>query len=193
MNDTRKLRHEVWKDLAGSLYDELVQSEERAMAHLFDADRNLRIAAIDICHSVWNCSANVGFLNACQDVAAADPDDSVRTHALEIFGAALESSQDPSACQFLADLAKDGTNPEEVRRAAYWALREVQLGLTEEDNIKRLASAMKLALRRAPMGMAEQEVKRAVLCNGYFPEAVWDCADEIDWDFVDRYASHEEA
>ena len=184
-----KLAHEVCKELAGSLYDKLVQSKENAMAHLFDADHNVRKAAFYICDSVWKCSADIDFVNACRIIGVTDPDESVRVHAIGSYGKALQSSQDPAASQFLADLVKDRRISSGVREAAYWALREIQLGLTEEDNVTQLASLLKIALSKMSMNMTEEQVKTTLLSHGRYPESIWDSADKIDWSFVEKYAS----
>lgn len=185
------LTHEVWKDLAGPLYDELVQDKAFAFEHLVNPNGNIRIAAINIYGSLWNGSTDPAFVNACRQIAATDPDNSVRAHAISAFGQALRSSHDAVASRFLADVAKDCNSSEAVRIAAYWALREIQLGLTEEELIMRMIPLMKEALRRLPIGMTEQEVKHTILGAGRFPETLWHSADQIDWDFVDRYASAE--
>jgi hypothetical protein len=180
---------QVWRDLAGPLYDDLVQSKKIAFAHLSDPNSNVRIAAIHICDRLWDGSRDDEFVNACRTLAVADPDDSVRVHAISSFGKALRSSRDLAASQFLADIVKDGNNSEKVRREAYWALREIQSGLTETDSIKRLVPLIKEFLHKFPVSMDEEQVKQALLCGGHFPEAIWNSTDQIDWDYVDQFAS----
>src|SRR5262245_14773018 len=180
---------EALKDLAGPLYDELIESKAKAMARLLDPASSIRIAAINICDVVWHCLGEPVFVNTCRTIAAADPDDSVRVHAIGAFGRALRSSQDHPSSQFLANLVRNKESSEEVRMAAYWALREVQLGLTDEDCTGRSISLIKLASRRLQKGITPEQHKRLLLGGAGFPKAGWDSVDQIDWDFVDRYAS----
>lgn len=184
---------QVWKELAGPHYGELILSKKAALAHLFSADRNVRIASIHICDQVWECSSDTEFVNACQRIAATDADDSVRVHAIEAFGRAFQSSQDPAASEFLAGIVRNRNSSEEVRKTAYWALREVQMGLSEEDTVKRTISLMKVAIRKLPMGVTETQVKQLLLCGGRFPESTWDSADQIDWGFVNRFGEERTA
>ena len=183
------MTHEVWKELAGSRYDQLVASKEIALGLLFDADRNVRIAAINVCDSYWKCSSDIEFVTACRKIAALDNDDSVRAHAIRSLGTALRSSKERLTSGFLANLVTDEDSSDEVRKAAYWALREIQFGLTEEDVVKRSISLMRLAMRSLSTEMTEDDVKAVMLCNGRFPETTWGSADQIDWDFVKEHAS----
>jgi len=184
----RELRLEITRDLAGPLYEELVRSRRVAFAHLFHADRNVRIAAIHVYDCLWNCSDDIAFVNACRKLAATDADDSVRVAAIDTLGTALEATQDASASQFLGDIVKDSRTSDELRDSAYWALRHIQLGINDEEIVKRLISHRKLTLRMGVPPIDSQEQEKKALLAG-FPESVWDTADEIDWDFVDRYAS----
>lgn len=180
---------QVWRELAGPTFDELMRCKEAAVAHVFDNDPNIRVAAINICDSVWRCSGDADFLKACCNLALSDPDDWVRSHAIDAYGRAMKSSRDRAASRFLAQIVKDETNPARVRRTAYFALQEVQSSLSEEEQIvRRFASLMKESLDRLPSTMSERELRRTVLCGGRFPESVWDKADEIDWDFVGKCA-----
>ena len=185
MDETR----EVWRGLAGPLYEDIMQSKGTALANLSHMDKNVRIAAISICCRHWDCSRDADFLNACRTIAATDPDGSVRGEAIDAIGEALEGSQDASVSRFLADLAADADAADDVRRRAYLALRAIQVGLTEQEIARRAAVLMKLALRKLPLGITEEEAKKAALCGGRFPEGVWDSAEEIDWNFVGRFAS----
>jgi hypothetical protein len=183
---------EVWKDMAGPFYDELVQSKEKALTHLSNPDSHVRIAAISVCDLLWNCSVDAAFVDACRTMARTDPDDSVRIHAIEAYGKALQSSQDRAASQFLADLVKARMNSEQVRMAAYWALREIQMGSTDHDVIKRAISLLKLGSRQLPTAKTEEQLKHELCADGHHVAGVnWDFADQIDWDFVNRYASQD--
>ena len=187
-----KPTHDLWRELAGSVCDELLRSRESALVHLFDEEPNIQIAAINICDTFWNCSSSATFTDACRTLAATDPDDAVRIHAIEKYGKAFQSSHSPSASQFLADLICDKKNSEEVLQSAYWALRQVQLGLTEEDVVKRSICLAKSLVRKAQNAtISEDQLKTTFLCGGRFSDTVWDFADQIDWEFVQQHASGE--
>jgi hypothetical protein len=183
------LPEEIWKEMAGPVYSDLVQSKEKALANLFHADSNVRTAAIHICDSFWNYGQDIKFVNACRKIAAADPVETVRAHAILSFGKAYQSSKDLSASQFLADIVMDNGNSFGLRMAAYWALREIQIGLTEEDTVKRAFSLIKLGVRKLAMGLSEEDAKTKLLGAGDFPRIDWDSVDQIDFDFVIRFAS----
>lgn len=185
-----KVTDEVWKDLAGPLYEELLKSKKIALAHLAHPDPKVRAAAIKICDFTWRCSADIDFVTACRNLAASDPADLVRVSAISSFGKALGSSQDRSASQFLADMVIDPKSPEQVQQAAYWALREIQFGFTPEDFVKRSITPLKNVAAKKAMSTTEIEnIKQAMLCGTVFPESFWDSPDQIDWKFVARYAS----
>jgi hypothetical protein len=179
----------VWKDFAGTLYDDLVRSKESCLKHLSNPDSNVRIAAIHVCDSHWNCSADATFLDACRKLATTDPHDAVRAHAIASLGKAMRSSQDFSTSRFLADLVKNPDSSEDVRKEAYWALREVQLGLTEEDAVKRTIALLRLAYHELPIHGTEEDMRKVILGSGRYPQIDWDSVDQIDWDFVNRFAS----
>jgi hypothetical protein len=132
------IAHEVWKALAGPYYDELVQSQEKSIAHLSHVDSQVRMAAINICDLFWDCSTDGAFVEACRAIAMTDPDEFVRSLAIGAFGKAFQSSRDPVASQFLAGVVKASETSARVRMAAYWALREVQIGSTLQDKVVSL-------------------------------------------------------
>jgi hypothetical protein len=179
--------HETWKDLAGSSYDKLMESKDAALATLAHPNGNVRIAAIHICDSVWHCAKQDEFVRACRQMAAEDPDEVVRAHAIGMYGKAMRLTKDLAASRFLADLVKRGGTSQDLRKASYWALREVQMGLTEEDTIRRTISVLKLGFHKLPMPLSEQDIKSAL--GSYFSKIDWDSVDVIDWDFVCQYAS----
>jgi hypothetical protein len=186
MNQTTQ---KLWKALAGPLYEELLRSKETAFAHIFDANDDIRIAAIQIFDSHWNGSMDVEFQTACREIATSDSSDSVRVSAIGSIGKAMQCSRDANVSRLLADITKGNSASDRVRHAAYWALREVQSGTCEKDVMLRLASCMKFAMRA--MSMTEDQIKAAVPYPGDYAKNVWDSAEQIDWTFVNQYASQE--
>ncbi|MCE9561781.1 MAG: HEAT repeat domain-containing protein [Planctomycetes bacterium] len=185
------LSQDIYKDLAGSSYPDLIQNKGAAFAYLSSPNRDLRVAAINVFATLWNKPIDPDFVNICRTIAASDPIAFVRIQAIEALGPVFQSSRDESISQFFANLVNDPTQSLEARQAAYWALREVQLGVLEVDQIKRLCSVMKLGLSEDPNFGTENEIKRTLLCGGHFPESVWDSADEIEWDFVNQFVTQQ--
>ena len=187
---------QIWKKLAGSLFDKLAESAEHCLTHISDPDRDVRIAAIGMCSLTWERS-DKEFISACCQIAVTDPDHSVRTHAIGAIGRALRATRNEDVSHFLADLVKH-EKIEGVCLEAYWALREIQLGLNEEDVVRRVACMSKSMWRDVdirdaisnhfglPVGN-DPPFKRDFL--GGYPETVWDSSEQIDWEFVNRFAS----
>lgn len=179
---------EILKELAGPHFGRLAHRKDVAMAYLNDEDPNVRIAAIRLCDRIWNCSDDPHFLDACRTIAAADPVVSVCVHAIDTLGRAFRATKNPGLSTYLVSIVKDDTRPDRVRKAAYFALREVQIGLTEMEMVIRQIATTKSALRELPTAVNEERAKRALLCGGRLPEDLWDSADQIDWSFVDTFA-----
>lgn len=165
--------------LAGGSYMEMIERPDAARDHLTDPDPNVRVAALVICVRNWNWQADRGFLDQCRQMAATDRDDSVRAQAIAILGTALGSSKDVSTSRFLADLAREESNPEPVRRAAFVALREIQEGFSESVAFGQLASVVNEMITRHPDSSEIRALQRS-LREG---------SDQIDWEFVNRHAS----
>jgi len=115
-----------------------------------------------------------------------DPDARVRNVAIDSLGAAYRDTKDPDVSHLLADIVLRADLSKDLRLVAYWALREVQLGVTSEDLVKKGVRFAKLAYERPGGGGVPVQVKRTLLRNGRLPESVWDSAGEIDFDFVKR-------
>lgn len=185
---------EILKELAGPAYEQLTRSKPSAMAHFNHTDAKVRIAAIRVCDRLWNGSADPAFIEACRRMAATDADDFVCGAAVDTLANAFEATQDPSVSHFLAGIASDHGRSERVRKAAYFALRLIQNGLTELEMTLRLISSWKEGLDRLPGELDEERMKRSLFANGHLPASLWDTADQIDWDFVDRFmVPHREA
>ena len=182
--------HEQWKHLAGSAYGGLMSSKESAMAGLNDADSNVRIAAIHICGTNWDCSKDPAFADACRALAETDQSDAVRYHAIGALGHSFRSSQDPTISRFLADLATHDKAAEDVRQAAYWALREIQTGLNDEDLVKQFIRVTKAVVCRMPPHKAKQHLNETLRVLSQVSDLDWESGDQIDWEFVSRFVSH---
>lgn len=183
----RDVTNEILREYAGVAYDHILQDKESALAHLSDADGNVRIAAIIICATRWNCLRDPAFTNKCLAIAAADLVVAVRVHAINCISWAFESTRDQGVSRFLADLTSDATSVPNLRSAAYWALRRVQLGDNEDDLIaqshglmKQLATKLTVCDEDIGRKSVEQTPVTSVQEFAY-----------IDWAFVNRFASCE--
>lgn len=139
-------------------------------------------------------------ISSYREQAASDADESIREKSLEAIGKALQKSRDRTISEFLAGLVSDETAPQNVRRAAYWALREAQFGFTEEESVTRSIWLAKDLLRMArekgmseaqisSLGIDEKQAKSKLLCAGRWPDSLWETASEIDWAFVEQFKS----
>jgi HEAT repeats len=185
--ESARVLRDVWKAMAGSSYDELLRSKESAIAHVFDANSDVRSAAISICELHWRCYSDDRFVDACRKIAATDCNEAVRVHAIGALGTALRSSGDNRASQFLADTVKDDRSAHDVRIAAYWALREVQMGPIDRDVIKRSIRLGGLVLAKMPLGAERDRIERALQVMS---SVATEGTDQIDREFVERFASN---
>lgn len=183
-------RYQTPKDLAGPHYEDMMRSKEAAMEYLSATDPRVRLAAILICGTTWNCGADSRLVEACRSIADSDADDSFRVFAIESLGIALRSSKAPDASQLLANLVMNSANSMEVRTSAYWALRGIQFGLDDVDFdtfLKGTICRVKSILRAYPGRFSEEDIRSKVTPQGRFPEGFWESAEEIDWDFVRQF------
>jgi hypothetical protein len=184
-----KGRRAYWRNTAGDAYPELVRSKDAAMAQMRHPDPKVRITAISMCDIHWKCSGESTFRAALQELVVNDPDESVRRTAIDSLGGAFRKTQDPVVSHLLADLAARADLSQELRRIAYWALREVQLGMTPLDLVKRRIRETKLLYDAQGARGVPAAVKRSLLRGGRVPKSVWESAGEIDLEFVNRVLS----
>ncbi len=182
------------KELAGAHYDALMRTKETAMSFLSTSDDRLCLAAACVCHAVWKCGPDPKLTQACRRIATSRADESTRIYAISLLGTVLDSSRSRDNSRFLADLAMDSTNGIEVRREAYWALVRVERGEDGMDfdvSLKNTIRLVKRVIRAFPTRFSEQEAKLDLTPQPGFPEDYWESADDIDWDFVARFASNQ--
>lgn len=92
------MRHgESWP---GRSTTNLFRSKEAALSRLFAPERDVRIAAIHICQSTWQCSTDSRFLDSCRRLANTDPDDLVREHAASSLGMAYAPAKTAQRLSF---------------------------------------------------------------------------------------------
>ncbi|MHB1037049.1 MAG: hypothetical protein ACYC35_14055 [Pirellulales bacterium] len=187
-------RFEPPQQLAGAHYDEMMQSQEGAMGYLAAPDYRVRFAAILICASTWKSADDSRVVEACRQIAASSAEDSLRMGAVDVLTIALDGSKSPDISSFLGDLVMDSANGIEVRRSAYWALRQIQFGLADKDFdtfLKGTICLVKPVIRRYPDQFSEEEVKSHITPPRRFSADFWDSADAIDFEFVAQFASRQ--
>ena len=190
----KDVRYQTPEELAGVHYSMLMRDKQSAMELLSSPDYKIRLAAVLVCESTWNCAANPKVIAACRDIATSNAHDSFRICAIETLSRALSASKSPEASSFLAKLIFGDKNSTGLRVSAYWALREVQFGLSDTsfDNfLKGLFCSVKSILHDKPNEFPEEQVKAQLLARGHVPEELWNSAEEIDWDFVSQFATSE--
>ncbi len=159
------------------------------MALLGHAEPKVRIAALSVCNRYWDCSLDPRFLATCRAIAATDGDDGVRGAAVDAIGATLAGTRDASASRFLADIATDDRVSDVVRERAYFALRAIQFGFSEQDLAARARGLVRELVRRVPPGDEARFTKAAAL-RARLPLA-FDAvpfSERIDWAFVRQFA-----
>jgi hypothetical protein len=75
-----------------------------------------------------------------------------------------------------------------VQIAAYWALRDIQFGASDEDAFRHMFYLVKEFLRTHPGQMSAEQVKINML-GGRVSDPIWDTAEQIDREFVNQFAS----
>jgi hypothetical protein len=181
---------ELGEELVGPLYDKLCKDKEFAIRCLANEDYRVRMAAITACLHVWKFVRDESFLAACRSMATEDSHENARTHAINALGEAFRETKDGSWSEFLANIALETKNSSNVRFQAYWALREVQLGVHGDDLHQMLFGILKRVYdtHSLPLNVYEIE-KRRLLEEQGLPDTAWDSADQIDLSFVRQYAS----
>jgi hypothetical protein len=188
------LRYQTPEELAGPNYNEMVLSKRAALACLSASDLRLRVAAIMICHFNWNCGTDPRVVEACRSIAESDADDSIRVCAVTLLGVIFDASKRLDISRFLANLVLCPTSSRELLTNAYWALRQVQFGLSDAsfDNfIKGTIHMVRSQIRIRPGQLSEEIVKAKITPKGCFPEGFWESADVLDLDFVRQFIEGE--
>lgn len=106
--DEFKVRHaaakrQLWEQLAGSIFHELLASKESAERDLGDADPNKRLAALMVLSDHWRPTAQLA--QTCEKMAFADNDAQVRGVALSGLGKCYAYTQETAAAYFACLLA----------------------------------------------------------------------------------------
>lgn len=188
-SERRNPRFQTPSELAGAHIDVLMRSKDAAVKLLSASDLNLQLAAILICESTWKCGANAALIDACRKIITSSAADSYRISAIGVLGRALSSSKELDVSVSLANVILDCENSDDVRLDAYWALREVQLGISDPHFFRRMFYSVKSVLQDKSREELEK-VKSDLLIQGQIHESLWNSTNVIDWDFVHQFVAH---
>lgn len=180
------------EELAGVHHKEMMRGKEATLAFLAAPDYRVRLAAILVGETTWNCGRDSRVVEACHHIAESDADDSIRIFAIHSLGTAFSGTKASDASLFLANMVLDAKNTVAVQRDAYWALREIQFGVGDVDFDTFLKGTICVAnsiMRAFPGRFLEDDFRRNVTPQPGFPEGFWDSAEDIEWDFVHNFAS----
>jgi hypothetical protein len=185
-------RFQTPRTLAGLHYNDMIRSKDATMEYLLSPDYSARLAAVLLCETTWKCGADSRLIAACREMAASDVPDSFRMVAVRALGRALSFAKSAGDSEFLANLIMDSSISGEVRTDAYWALREIQFGNVDSDFdtfLKGVICTIKSINRVYPERFSEEDAKSDITPRGRFPDGFWESAEEIDWEFVRRFAT----
>ena len=191
-SDEKDPRYQTAREFAGPHYEDMMRSKGAALGYLSARDDRVRLAAILVCKTTWNCAGDSEVMDACRSIASSRAEEFVRICAIDLYSIALTSTGDADASRFLANLVLDSANSNEVKRGAYFALRMVQHGIGDsgfDSLLKGIVYKVRTYMRAHPGQFLEESVKAELVPpEGNFPEGFWDKAEDIDWDFVRRFA-----
>jgi hypothetical protein len=120
----KRTQKKLWEDLAGAGVDEWLQNRQAAAAHLSDPNPKRRLTALSILLHHWK--PDDALAAASETMALTDPDSQVREIALIALRACYHGSNNARIGKLLADIVKDGSRPESVRKIAYAGLFQVR-------------------------------------------------------------------
>lgn len=110
-----------WRQLVDPLVlDGMLNSREAAEQGLSDRDPAVRLVAISVLGSQWNCDAL--FAEKCEGMAISDPDDDVRATALNYLALFHGETANHRITKFYAAVVRDTSESTKVRTVAYQCL-----------------------------------------------------------------------
>ncbi|HQU45603.1 MAG TPA: hypothetical protein PK867_22510 [Pirellulales bacterium] len=113
--------------------DQMLSSQEEAIAYLNDPSGDRRLAALMILWRYWRRD-DVEFQHICERVALHDPEVRVRGPALFALASSLSGTSDPRVGNLLANVVRDVALPVSLRKFAYSGLFRLR-GLRENDRL----------------------------------------------------------
>lgn len=124
IDDARDQQQKMWRSLAGSSWDRLLQSREATEAFLVHDNPKLRIVALQLLRGYWKAKPDVTTFY--ERIALADPDPQVRGVALVFLGYCHEKSNDARMGEFFANRLCDQSETENNRFISYVGLYQVR-------------------------------------------------------------------
>jgi len=175
------------KVLAGSKYQEMLQSEENTLELLSSSKHNLCEAAILVCEVFWKWGQDQRVVEACYKIADSDAHKSNRISVLNSLGRLLSATKALDASQYLAKIVCSSRSSNDLKLSAYWALREIQFGKEDPDFLKSVISATKFAFRENPGKFSEDELRLVLTPQPGFSVEFWDASEQMDIEFVKQF------
>ncbi len=181
-----KLQEQLIRDLAGRRYSELVVSQENAVACLKDAEPQIRTAALLACQYLWRCTDTPEVIEACFELARGDSNERARAYAIGVLGTTFRNKQDIKSTQFLATLFESPGLSESLKSSIYWAVREIQQGLSTKDLALQVAGGVKRSIQSHSITHSDVEAQKT-LTRLSRSDIDWDSASMIDDAFVRQF------
>jgi hypothetical protein len=105
---------------AGKFLAEMLVSVDAAKAYLEHQDPMVRTAALSVLYNHWK--TGIDFRDFCLNRIATETDSSVRIDVLDTLAALCFKTHDKEVARLCAELARDASEPMNLRRTAYLAL-----------------------------------------------------------------------
>ena len=117
----RRYENEL-RELAGTHWDEMTESQGSAAAFLRHPKKDVRRAALSALSLYWKRDPTDDCAAVIKDVALNDSEPVVRAIALVVLGGFYKNTQDPKIGRLFAECIADDTESTALRKAAYGAL-----------------------------------------------------------------------
>ncbi len=125
----KRLWETAWRNAAGAHAPRMGENREFTRSYLTHRDPEVRCAAIIALQQHWEPSGALSAL--CEELSLRDPDVKVRALALACLSGHYAGTNDKRVAGIAARLARDGSEANEVRIAAYRALLAVRSPLSQ--------------------------------------------------------------
>ena len=115
-----------WRRFAGELLPEMLKSEEAALRFLRHESAEVRTAGIQVLKNHWRVRDVGSFSDTCEALIVRNTDPAFDMPPRFPWGSATKFSDNVRVSVLLAQVVRNGSELDEVRRAAYFALIRVR-------------------------------------------------------------------
>jgi tetratricopeptide (TPR) repeat protein len=142
-----EIQRNRWRQWAGSLFDEILQSVEATSRHLENPDSNVRICCADVLVNHWKVPPESEHARRIEQLAFRDADPVVRSVVLFDIAKCYLGTDDVHLGKSMALVVKDSAAATDERRSAYrglFSLRDLPFGgsfdkmMQQSDNLPRI-------------------------------------------------------